>query len=458
MDTTTHQTTTANGMTALSNTGSELVDLFFKISSARDYDIIPEFKAAYDIDPIIASKIALWARDVREGAGEREVFRKILRHLESIDSEMLERIIPRILELGRADDLLVFTTKKYQAIAFGIIKQELDAGNKLVGKWLPREKSSRKSIASSLRSYLKLSAKSYRKLLVRNTNVVETQMCNKEWDSIEFGKIPSLASARYQQAFTKNAPITYELYKAGLKLGTEKINASAVYPYDVIKSLRFGDQTVADAQWNALPNYMGGSNILPLVDVSGSMASSVGGSENLSCLDVAISLGLYCSERNSGMFKDHFITFSKSPSLEILSGSLYERFRSLASSAWGMNTDIKKAFELILDIAVSKQIPQSEMPEILLILSDMDFDEADKFTAYELVNKNYSDAGYTMPKIVFWNLHSTKHVPVSMDENNTALVSGFSPAIMKSILSAEEFTPQTIMFNVISNTRYNLDV
>jgi hypothetical protein len=295
-------------------------------------------------------------------------------------------------------------------------------------------------------------------LLVNNTDVVETKMCAKQWNDIEFGKLPSVASARYQRAFLHNAPEKYAEYKLALKSGDATVNAKTLYPYDVIKSIKHGgDHTVSIAQWEALPNYIGDAKILPLVDVSGSMCCKVGGNNNLECLDVAVSLGLYCSDKNKGVFKDLFLTFSEYPEFVKLKGDIVSKMEQMSHSDWGMNTNLERAFDLILNLAIDNKLPQDEMPEILLILSDMDFDCASTAsdTVLEMISRQYQDAGYSRPKIVFWNLNAHDHYPVRFDEDGTAMVSGFSPAIMKSVLSGDEFTPESIMMETVNNPRYD---
>jgi hypothetical protein len=317
-----------------------------------------------------------------------------------------------------------------------------------------------------------MTPKQYRKTLVEGTTVVEQLMCAKRWEDIDFSKLPSVASARYQKAFWKNAKEQYEVYIGKLQKGEAKINAGAVYPYDVVKSLNRGNADVATEQWKALPNYLEGANemILPMVDVSGSMSCPAGNNPNVTCMDVAVSLGLYISERNEGPFKDAFLTFSGNPTLQILSGSLNDRYAQLSHADWAMNTNIEAAFKQVLDQAVKHNVSQDQMPDKILILSDMQFDEATSTrsywgrnnnvaewnpTAQQMIEKMYAAAGYKMPKIVYWNLQS-RHgdVPVSFDKQGTALISGFSPAIMTSLLGADDFTPVAIMDKTIMSDRY----
>jgi hypothetical protein len=325
-------------------------------------------------------------------------------------------------------------------------------------------------IAAKLRNFLEMSPKQYRKTLVELTNVVETRMCANEWEAIDFSKLPSVASARYQKAFWKRNEEGYKSYIASLQKGEAKINAGAVYPYDVTKSLMRGNSEVAIEQWKALPNYMEGSEdrILPVVDVSGSMETSAGGNPNVSCMDVAISLGLYISERNAGSFKDAFITFSAEPQLQVLKGNLRDRFVQLQRSDWGYNTDLVKVFDLILDQAVKHSVSESEMPTKILILSDMEFDAATKGggwgskvttpwnpTSQEMIEQKYASAGYKVPAIVYWNIQSRgNNIPVAFDKTGTTLISGFSPSILKSVIKGEITSPQGIMDETILSPRY----
>ena len=457
---------TENGMATNSTSLNACVDLFFNIGAMRGQDkqrLIATFSKAFNEDPKRAMKLLFWARDVRGGAGERQVFKDILVYLAENHDLALKPNLHLIPEYGRWDDLLALSGTYLEKEAFTLISNALIAENSLAAKWMPRKG----PIAEGLRKFTGLSPKQYRKTIVGLTNVVETKMCSKEWNSIDFGKLPSVASARYQKAFGKNAYESYSAYIASLVKGEAKINAGAVYPYDVTKSLNYGNASVANEQWKALPNYMEGTNdmILPVVDVSGSMSTPAGGSKTVSCMDVAISLGLYISERNVGPFKDAFITFSSQPQLQVLSGSLNDRYAQMARADWGMSTDLEATFKLILNQATKHKLSQDQMPNKILILSDMEFNAATgrgygreshwNPTAQQMIEKMYSNAGYRVPQIVFWNIQSRNGgVPVAFDAKGTALVSGFSPAIMKSLLGGDIESPQQIMDKTILSERY----
>ena len=459
---------TENGMATNSTSLNACVDLFFNIGAMRGQDkqrLIATFSKAFNEDPKRAMKLLFWARDVRGGAGERQVFKDILVYLAENHDLVLKPNLHLISEYGRWDDLLSLAGTYLEKDAFTLISDALINENGLCAKWMPRKG----AVAEKLRKFTGMSPKQYRKSLVGLTSVVETKMCAKDWNSIDFGKLPSVASARYQKAFGKNAYESYSAYIASLVKGEAKINAGAVYPYDIITSLERGNATVANEQWKALPNYLEGANdmILPVVDVSGSMSSPAGGSKTVTCMNVAISLGLYISERNEGPFKDAFITFSSKPQLQVLSGSLNDRYTQMSDSDWGMSTDLEATFKLILDQATKHKLSQDKMPNKILILSDMEFNsatggggwrnEGGKWTptAQQMIEKMYNDAGYKIPQIVYWNIQSRNGgVPVAFDAKGTALVSGFSPAIMTSLLGGDIESPQQIMDKTILSERY----
>ena len=462
---------TTNGMKARKSTANAVVDLFYNIGASRGKNVIPAFTAAFVEDKALALRVAAWVRDVRGGAGERQLFRDILVHLEKTDPASAKALLAKVPELGRWDDLFVFKTKALKEAAYTMLGDALREKNGLAAKWTPRQG----PIAAEIRDFFGMSPKFYRKSLVEMTKVVETNMCAKDWDGINFSHVPSVAASRYKKAFNRNTP-TYAAYVAELMKDPKdrsievKVNAGAVYPYDVLKGRiscydRSYDKTELDLiqkQWEALPNFVGDANILPLVDVSGSMTCAAGGNDSkskLSCMEVAVSLGLYLADKNTGKFKDTFLTFSSTPELKTLKGAINQKIDQMVSSDWGMSTDLNRAFDKILDVAIKGKVPNSEMPEMLLILSDMQFNRCVTHddSAIEMIARKYEAAGYTLPKVVFWNLNASYgNAPVKFDKSGTALVSGFSPAIVKPLLSGDmdDFSPAAVMMKTIMDSRY----
>jgi hypothetical protein len=472
----TKNSSTENGMVTNSTSLNNCVDLFFQIGAMRGKDksrLIDAFVKAFSENPLTAMRLLFWARDIRGGAGERQIFKDIMIYLANTRTEVMRKNIELVTEFGRWDDLLVLLGTELEKDALALIAKGLDAKNGLCAKWMPRPNVSNREAkrhAHIIRGYLGLSPKEYRKLLVENCNTVEQLMCAKEWTNIDYNKLPSKAMANLMKAFSKNDKERFGAYLGSLEKGEAgvKINAGAVYPYDIVKSVMAGQARGADAQWLALPNFLEGSKerIIPIVDTSGSMfwpESKVTG--DLYAGHIAQSLGLYVSERNVGPFKDAFITFNTNPELVVVSGKFSERLNQTRSLRVGGSTNLEGVYKLILAKAKQFNVPETEMPTMVIIFSDMEFNQGTSrnagSTAQEMVEAMYVEAmyveaGYTCPKVVYWNLASRndKNKPVQFDKSGTALVSGFSPALLSSMLGGKDISPMSMMMDVIGSERY----
>lgn len=481
-ETKSQKTTTTNGMRARVTTANNCVDFFFKVGASRGKDVTSMFLSAYQENPEIALRIMMWLRDIRGGAGERELFRQLLSYIEShIDvifkKEELVAVLNKVPEIGRWDDLFGMKESFARKHVLDMIANGVDEENGLLGKWLPREKSANKSFAVAVMEHLGLTPRQYRKLLVKMTNVVETPMCAGEWDTINFNHVPSKAANMYKTAFYRHTEESgaYRKYVESLLKGDAgvKVNAAAIFPHDVIKDIianysmtKFSSTELGliQAQWDALPDYMDGQNILPIVDTSGSMfweSARVKGTK-LFAGHIAQSLGLYCADKNKGAFKDLIMQFNSTPNLSTFVGSIVAKAAKLRGMDVGGSTNITAAIKKILEIGIKNNVPESEMPKVLLIMSDMQFDQCASepdASAIKIIKKEYKVAGYEMPKVVFWNLAAYDNVPVKFNKSGTALVSGYSPSLLKSILKGdlEDFTPMNVMLETIMSDRYKLD-
>lgn len=452
---------TANGAVTNKTSFNACLDLFNVIGSSRGKDLTKQFDKALKENPELALRMLQWVRDCRGGAGEREMFRSLLRHLVNKEkyTDLAIAILRKTPALGYWKDVVkLYNVEKFRPVIHEMIAVSLAAEDGLCAKYMPRKGPE----AAQMRRALGLTAKEWRVLLVSMSNTVEQKMCAKKWNEIDFSKIPSLASARYQKAFMRNAKTNYEAYIAALEKGETTINASTVYPYDLVKSMRSGVSAVADQQWKALPDYMEGTDetILPLIDVSGSMLCNTQ-INGINCMDVAISLGMYLSERAPGKFKHHYMTFSDYPTMEKSTGTLTERFNEIKRADWGGSTDIQKVFRTLLNSAKKYNVSQSEMPTMIVILSDMEFNcsyvQNKSASAFRMIEQGYADAGYTRPKLVFWNLHGREgNNPVTVGEGGTCMVSGFNPSIMTSVLAAKDFNPYGIMLETLMKDKYSL--
>ncbi len=458
---------TENGAVAYEASGSALVDLFFSVGASRGKDLSGKFNAAIMENQELAVRIMLWARDVRGGAGERQTFRSFLNYLETRDPDLAIRLLPKVVELGRFDDILFFKEEKVRKAAFDFYANALRSNDMgifgLAAKWCPRIKSSKGDVGRALARHMEMTDRNFRKMLASLTKVVESDMCKKEWSNINYSHVPSVAASRYRKAFFKNDKERYEAYVESLKKGDKdvKVNASAIFPHDVLKSAGWGSLTATERQfiiqqWNALPTYALES-VLPLIDVSGSMGTPIDKS-GTTAMQVAIGLGLYASERQNGAFKDVIMTFSERPDLMKVSGDILAKVDRTHRGPWGMNTNIELAFQKILEHGRSHNVPVEDMPKTLLILSDMQFDQCIKepsATAYENMRKEFVAAGYDVPRVIFWNLNDRgSNIPVKFNQNGTGLISGYSVSIMKSFLNGVD-TPYKMMQNTVMNDRYS---
>lgn len=466
----TKNTRTENGMMTNSTSLSACVDFFFTAGALRKADesrIVADFASSFNEDALTAMKLLFWSRDVRGGAGERRLARILYKYLAANHEEALIKNLHLIPVYGRWDDILEVIEQsngKVRETALSLIvkalKEDKDA---LCAKWMPRPNGNGSALANIIRKALKMTPREYRKLLAGMTYVVETPMCAKDYSAINYSHVPSLAMGRYTKAFYKNDAERFNEYKAKLVKGEVKINASAVYPYDVVKTCMKGDSTIANEQWKALPNYMEGSNesVICMVDTSDSMfweSSKISG--DLFAGHVARSLAMYVSERTEGPFKDAFLSFNERPQLHFTKGQLSDKLLQFRGVRVGGNTDIEACFSFMLEQALKFNVKANQMPRMVIILSDMEFDQCTEdvdATAYEMIQSKYKAAGYEVPRVAFWNLASrNKNVPVSYTTSGTALISGFSPSIMTALLKSEDFTPKGVMMNKINEDRYSM--
>ena len=433
-------TTTTNGAITNSSSGKECLDLFQRIGNMRHSDrlhILEDFKKAYQEDKELATQVLFWARAARIGSGERKTFHTILEEIGKTSPDFISDNAKTIAELGYWKDLVPYLHIKNVVAVFA---QAIRDKDRLACKWAPRK-------CAVLRDELKMTNKEYRKWLSEYSETVEQTMSEKEWSEINYSSVPGSAMRRYSGAFAKQDSKRFDEWKEDK---TTKASVSATYPHEV---LACDDDSLAEKLWNNLPDLLSDSdeNILPMIDVSGSMFGQP--------LAVATSLGMYLSERTKGEFKDLFLTFSENPELVRLQGdSVAERLRNISQADWGMNTDFTAAYQHILRVAQKHNVVPESMPTMLLVLSDMQFDESQRHgnqTHFSWMEEEYEKAGYKLPKIVFWNLEAHFGTPARCKDDSVAMVSGFSPSIMKAVLNAEEFNPISVMMEALKDIELN---
>lgn len=471
-------TTTENGAITYKSTLNPCLDYFGMAGSFRTRDYIDKmliFGKAFEHEPLTALKLLFYMRDIRGGQGERELFRDTIAFLSTHYPQTVAKNIHLIPEYGRWDDLYALVGTPVEGEVFDLIKNQLlldlnSTTPSLLGKWLKSENtSSRKSrqLGALTRKRLGLTPKQYRVALSSlrtKINIVEKLMSANEWDKIEFDKIPSKAGLKYKNAFARRDMLRYKEF--ALNEDT-KVNAGAIYPYEVVEQALdclgpyWRPNRVDDVQramlskyWNNLPNYLEGTNksMLAMVDTSGSM--------NGTPINVAISLGMYMGERLNGPFHNHYMSFSNRPQLIKIEGNDFvDKVYNIYKTNLISNTNIEAAFELILDTAKSSRLLQEDLPETLIVISDMEFDRAvspqdrrQKATLIELMTDKYRRAGYKMPNLIFWNVNARQNnIPAIGD--GISYVSGFSPTIFEQIVTGK--TGLDLMYQVVNSERYS---
>jgi hypothetical protein len=445
------KTVTANGAATFKSTGDALVNLFFQIGASRNNPDAAKrlFDAAMADDLLKATAILCWARDARGGAGERNIFRVLVKELVDSDESLARKVVNLVPRIGRFDDLTVFYGTKVEADAINVWVGALRSDNALAAKWADRKD-------KKLQRALRMNEAALRKFLsnMRKHTIVENAMCQNEWSNIEYGKLPSVAGMRYSKAFKKHDETRYAEFMGNKNT---KVNAGVAYPYDVYRLLMAGqsDATVVAAAtkyWENLNKLSVAGNILCMADVSGSMAGAIA-SGSVTCMDVSISLSVFLSQQIKGAFNGKLMTFSESPTLVNLpsKGNLLDLFQFTSRMNWGMNTNLEAAFAAILKEAVRFKVKPADMPTMLLVLSDMEFDRAaGGATLSDSMKAQYKAAGYEPPKMCWWNLNgSGKNFPVMKNEKGSCLVSGFSPKVLEAVIAAKEFTPISVVEEAI---------
>ena len=459
---------TENGAVALKSTLDAVYDLFAFGGAYRHRDedsCVKLFSQAFSENPLLALKCLFYLRDCRKGQGERRFFKLCLDYLNKRYPKILYKNLTNIIEFGRYDDFIDIILKTHDSgikeYGITLIKNQLinDLESEkvsLLAKWMPSANTSSKETvkkAVELRQYLRLSPKTYQKTLStlrKKINIVERQMSNKEWEKIEYDKIPSIAGFRYRKAFYRNDEARYTEFMSNKET---KVNAATLTPYSIVSQCLNYDiknRNVLEKYWQNLPNYFTKpQNGIAIVDVSGSMRGTP--------MEVAISLGLYVAERNKGAFKDYFITFSDNPELlKIYGQDILEKVSNISDANWGMSTNLESVFNLLLNTGLKNNIKQEDMPKNLYIISDMEInaadDRANDKTFMEKMKENWETHGYELPHIVYWNVDARNNTILDNSENVT-LVSGMSPVIFEQVLKG--VTGKDIMMDKLNSERYD---
>lgn len=479
---------TENGAIAYNTLHSPLVELFAQIGSLRarsDYEIQTKFSTAFAAHPLLATKMMFYAGNVRGGLGERRTFRICLRWLAKNFPAIVVKNIELIPEFNRYDSLFELVDTGAEDTMWSFIRHTLAKDSEayiqnqmnviaskkyqplsLLAKWMPSEKASSKktrALAFKAMKALDLSAREYRKLITtlrKEIGVIEQLMSDGKWDKINYEAVPSYAMKNYRKAFDRHDASRFKDYTLGLIKGETKVNASTLYPYNLVHEYYergYKVDPIIEAQWKALPNYVSGeNNILIMADVSGSMSCSNGRP-----METSIGLATYFAQHNQGAYRGLYMTFTNQPYFINISdyATLFECYRKVIHTGVGYSTNLDKAFERILLHAIENDVKANEMPTALVVISDMEIDpyfRPDR--SWDFVEKwkrEFQMCGYKLPKLVMWNVEARNDTFLSQNDD-IILCSGQSPSVFKNLCGAlDGKTAWDFMMEVLGDKMYD---
>jgi len=456
---------TENGALSLPSTLDCCVDLFFKtVRGITEENLIPLLNGAWTESPEATLRIIFQTRDCRGGKGEKMIFYQALKWLHSQSPETVQKNIEHIPFFGTWKDLLALCLHvpelETQILDLFVarlkddkrILEVSDFDSKdgevvsLCAKWAPTEKHSfdtklklAKKLAEKLcgsKNAMKDYRKNYLAPLRERLRVTERFMCANEWDNIPYSTVPSRCMNRNKFAFIKHDEDRFEKFLMAAMAGKAKLQGKQMYPHELVSQLMRASKRdlVVECQWKSIMQgikEMGSlSKSIVLSDVSGSMSGTP--------MEVSIALGLLISEVSGGPFRDMIITFESNPKFHHVKGeNLFDRVKEVMRMSWGGSTNFQAALKLILDLAKAENVPQADMPDKLFVISDMQFDQADRnySTNHQALEKQFKDAGYEVPIIVYWNVRSnTTDFPALSDTPGVAMLAGYSPSLLKVVM------------------------
>ena len=480
---------TKEGASQFKSTYNYALDFFSKAGSIfttdkkqsfynEDVSIDEMFQSVWLNDKELALKLLFWLRDCRGGAGNRSSFKHILRWVAKQHPNYLKDNLELIPLYGRWDDLTSLFNTPLEAHAAKLWCVAINEQNVLAAKWADRK-------MKPIQKEFGINEAQLRKVLsyIRKNHIVEHKMCSKDWSSIKYDNVPSVAMARYAKAFKKNDDERFTKFKMDVAIGKVKINTGALFPHDCVRTARNGDTETANLQFDNLPQYFDPKDerIMCLCDSSGSMSIQVSGS--VTAYDVSTGLSLYCSNMvgKDNPFYRKFIAFESESKFVDWSkysfGGCFGFSNRIFDGAVG-STRIDLALKLILDSALMWNVKQEQLPTTLLIISDMQFTNAtgtngfdriydyrpkvkDHDTEVNKVLDMFVEKGYNPPKIVYWNVANAGYSgsPETVEPKfPSVLVSGFSPSILKAVFECDEesFKPVNIMLKTLEKYKVNM--
>lgn len=491
---------TDNNALALETTNNYLLDLFVNLTrDSNENDIFFYLDKCIKIDPVKTVAIILNSRDRKKGKKEKTISNKALLWLKynNFLNTYNKNLLTYIDKYGCWKDLNYLVGETYKKnynlntknvdnfyelnlYADQLIKDKENIENNisLCAKWFPSQQKrvdKRYNVCDNVAKILldkninKYSEEEYdnynkkRKEFIRKNyltplrnklNILEKYMCNNDWKNIDYEKVPSIASNKFRNAFIKHDNERYCQYLTNVSKGICKINTTGILPHELVNYYLENNNAEVDEtielQWKTILKELDDSklfdNLLSVVDVSGSMFSASNGSIPG---QVAISIGLLIANCCKGVFKNKVITFHSEPSFhEIKGDTLKEQVECISKADWGYNTN----FEAIADLIIES----NSIPDKLVILSDMQFDQAfdnnlNTELPYNTFKNKFIDNYLDVPKIIYWNLNSDngKSFPIDSKIENTAIISGFSEQLFKIFTKYDDFTPELVLNGIL---------
>lgn len=488
---------TENGAPARTTTGDNLIDLFAVIGAMREReeaDIISMWESAYRENAELAVRMIFYAGDIRGiGLGERRTFRILIKHLANTHPSIMRKNIVNIPYYNRWDSLyeLVATPCEHEMWDLVRIQWLEDFGNmkhnkpiSLMAKWLASVNASSKKtcmLGRKTARELRLSESMYRRALSKlraYLKVVEKSMSAQEWATIEYSAVPSYAMKNYSQAFVRHDRDRFSNYKESLEqkiadetISQKDIKSATLFPYDLVRKYINADtynfwfrrsyiglyDTITEAQWKALPDYLDEeANVIVMADVSGSMYSP-----NYQPISASLGLALYFASRNKGIYHNKYMTFTDKPSFLTINenASLRDQLVRVWNAGVGYSTNLERAFMYILDTAIENNVKPEEMPKALVVVSDMEINPffcGKGLDFLEEMTRRFRNAGYTMPKIVLYNVAARANTFHAKSSNpNVVFASGYGASTFATVIKGITMSAYEAMETTLRNEWYD---
>lgn len=483
---------TENGAIAHNSTMDKLYDMFAlggAYRSRSETDCILLFKEAYYQNPVYALKCLFYLRDIRGcGQGERRFFRVCMKWLANYDPDAARRNIKFIPEYGRFDDLYCLVDTPLEEEMFKLITKQFCAdlislrdnngAVSLLAKWAPSENTSSNKTKMYARKTIKalgITAREYRKMLSalrERIKVLERLMSQNRWEEIDFGKIPSRAGLIYRNAFARRDLIAQK-YESFIKSDTTKVNAGTLYPYDVVakaldymnthiysNNLNDVNRLAINKYWDNLTDYFNGASLNAMVVCDTSSSMTWGATNATLPIHIAISLAMYAAERARGPFANHYISFSHAAKLvEVRGVDFCAKVHRIMKSNLCEDTNLSSVFDLLLSTINAYNLTQKDVPETIVIVSDMEINSARRNLLDSVdvemsrIRDRWRDlTNIRFPKVVYWNVNARNDTILDDNSSGITYVSGASPVLFEQIMSGK--TGMDLMYAKLDSDRY----